>query len=146
MTNNELPKLCGAAFKEAGELGLARLVVDNEEIYQDFHKKEKKLIKPEMLVAYENKELAQKMEFDKQYPDWRNRCGADVYESQSVSIALENESNLLHLIRYKDLLSGDMERQIKIKELIEEYEPNEITRVKKEFEGRVVERGYLYDN
>ena len=141
---NTLPVMCQKAYAEAGELGLARLVADTDELYNGFKKQTFNLQKPEMFAVYEAKDYAQKVDFDSKYPDWRKRCGADVYESQSVSIRLENESNLLHLKRYKELLKGDVDRQIKISELINEYEPSEAVDVAKKFGGSVV-YGHLFD-
>lgn len=141
---DNIQTLCRYAYQKDGELGLARLVADNEELYNAFHRKENNLVKPEPLAVYESKDWEAKMRYDREYPDWRHRCGADVYETQSVSIRLENESNLLHLQRYENLLTGDLERQIKIKELIEEYEPQQVAKIKNEFDGRVVHRGHIF--
>ena len=127
-----LSELCKEAYKAEGMLGLAKIVADNEEIYNDFKPKNKHYDKPEALKVYESSNEFQKSEYDKKSPDWRQKSGSDTYMNNISSSKLENESNLYHLRQYHELLKEDMKRQLRISGLINMYT--------KEFDYRAVHK------
>uniref|UniRef100_A0A6M3JPS2 Uncharacterized protein n=1 Tax=viral metagenome TaxID=1070528 RepID=A0A6M3JPS2_9ZZZZ len=138
---SDLGKRCEEAYKQEGELGLAKLVVD--ELLEYYTPKACMAQEPPLLQRYERSSPEDKLKFDRENPYWRKTIKAHEYVLENEEVKRHNRSHLFWLRRFEPLLEGDELRHHKILDKIHEYDiPEEAKKVAEQFGGKVVERGW----
>ena len=134
----DLPNQCKIILDHSrGDMDMLNkaLAVKVSDDLLEYHSPQKNLKEPpQLLVSYRLMSVQDQMDYDRKYPDWRRRSGADVWIEYDEAIIRENESNLMWLKRYEEYLKDDKLRQEKIKSKISEYSfpkdlPKEIRKV-----------------